>query len=127
MLPISKADHCEVVLNEHEADENAPTFLFECLNGHQQRECIKVKMALDSGDDLASMDAVFATVEKHLIGWANVGIEFSKGQLGEVINYMQCIELLGALVLQMPGVADKKKYKLPLQSSTENSAKSAED
>lgn len=125
MLPISTAEKCEAVLNEHAATENPPTFLFECLNGHQQRELLRIKEGLDKGSDLENMDKVFDAVESHLQGWEHMGIEYTKGCLSKAINYLQCLELLGQLVFQRPSMADKKKSKSPSPSNTVKPAKPA--
>ncbi len=118
MLPVSTAENCEAVLSEHAGLENPPTFLFECVNGRQQRELLKVKASLDSGDDLKDIDRVFVAVESHLRGWRNMGIEYAKDSLYETVNYLQCIELLAQLVWQRPSVADKKKPKSQSPSNT---------
>ena len=125
MLPVSTADTCKVVLSEHAAMENPPTFLFRFLNGHQQRELLQVKADMDKGDELEKFDAMFAAVESHLVGWENIDIEYGKGKLSEVIGWNEVISLLARLVYQRPCVADKKKCKSPSPLDMENSAKTA--
>ena len=127
MLPVSTMDTCPAILNEHAEKENPPTFLFECLNGRQQRELLRIKDGLDKGDDGDNFDKVFSAVELHLNGWENMGIPYTKGSLADTINYLQCLELLGQLVFQRPSVADKKKFRSPSPLSTENFASNAQE
>ena len=75
---------------------------------------------------LSGFDELFAFVESHLVGWENIDVGYEKGKLLDVIGYGQCMELLALLAFQGPSIADKKKYKLQLQASTEKSVKDAE-
>lgn len=122
MLPVSTAEKYEAVLIEHEEMENPPTFLFPCLNGRQQRELLLFKKDMRGAGDLADFDALFAKVESHLLGWKNMGIEYSKGQLMDVITYIQCVQLLALLTYQSLSIAAKKKSKSQSPSGTEKSA-----
>lgn len=72
-------------------------------------------------------DSLFDFIESYLVGWENIDIEYEKGKLIDVVSYGQCMELLALIAFQSPSVADKKKYKLPSQASTEKSAKDAEE
>ncbi len=127
MMPVSTEEKYRAVLKKHEEMENPPTFLFECLNGRQQREVLlfKESMGKQKTGTLANFDEVFGLVESHLVGWENIGVEYTKGGLSDIINYMQCLELLALIAYQPPSIADKKKSKSPSPLSTENSAKDA--
>ena len=128
MLPITTAEKYEVVLKEHLAMEDPPTFLFKCLTGVQQRDLLQLKEDLNKGDEIAKFNEMFATVESYLIGWENIDVEYGEGQLIEVINWDQCIWLMSSLVYQRPSVADKKKCKSesPLNGA-ESSAPTAQE
>lgn len=126
MLPVSTTEKYRAVLNEHAEIEKPPTFLFPCLNGRKQREVMAFREDLLQGT-LSGFDELFAFVESHLIGWENIDVEYEKGKLLDVVGYGQCMELLAMLAIQGPSIADKKKYKLQLQASTEKSVKDAPD
>jgi len=126
MLPISTEEKYRAILKEHEAIEDPPTFLFECLNGRQQREILLFKEGMGKGD-LADFDELFAQVGSHLLGWENIEVEYSKGGLMDAVSYIQCIELLALIAYQPPSIADKKKFKSPSPLSTENSANSVSE
>ena len=125
MLPVSTAENYEAVLIEHEGTENPPTFLFPCLNGREQRELLLFREGIGGTAGVAALDALFAKVESYLLGWKNMGIDYSKGQLMEVINYIQCTQLLALLTYQGPNRASKKKSKSPSPSNTVKPAKPA--
>lgn len=126
MLPVTTAEKYRAILNEHKEMENPPTFLFPCLNGRQQRDVLLFKEGMGTGN-LADFDALFDKVESHLLGWENIEADYSKGQLMDVITYMQCLELLALLTYQSPNIAAKKKSKSPSPSGTEKSAPVAEE
>ncbi len=126
MLPVSTTEKYRAVLNDHAEMEAPPTFLFPCLNGRQQREVMVVRAEIEIGS-AKGFDELFGLVESYLVGWENIDIEYKGGNLLDVINYSQCTELLALLAFQGPSIADKKKYKLRLQASTEKSAKDVKD
>lgn len=127
MLPVSTTDQCREILIEHVGTENPPTFLFKCLNGHQQRELLQAKEDLDKGNELEKFDGVFAAVESHLVGWENIDAEYGKVNLIDIISWQQAIDLLANLVYQKPSMAVKKKSKSPSPSGTETAAPAAKE
>lgn len=73
-------------------------------------------------------DAVVETAIKKLAGWRNMicgdqVIEFAPEKLLEICNFTEVLELLHSqMSKQRLDVEDKKKYDLPLPSSTDESA-----
>ncbi len=126
MLPVTPEEKYRAVLNKYEEMENPPTFLFECLNGRQQREVMLFRQGMGTGT-LADFDELYAQVESHLVGWENIEAEYTKGGLLDVVSYGECLELLALLAYQPPSVADKKKYKSPSPSGTETTAPPVQD
>ncbi len=124
MLPISPEEKYRAVLTKHMEMENPPTFLFECLNGRQQREVMLFRDGMGTGK-LADFDELFDQVESRLLGWENIEAEYTKGGLLDEVSYGECLELLALIAYQPPNIADKKKSKSESPLSTENSAKDA--
>jgi hypothetical protein len=100
----------KVVLACDLGKEAPPAFLYPFLTGRQQQALLadyeQIGTACSQMENLAR---AFAAAEKHLQGWENMGRAYEPGQLAEVCNVTEAMELVNRLLLQGPDASEKKR------------------
>ena len=76
---------------------------------NQQRKLISVLSSLDKGSLAEQFDAIIDVAAMMLTGWENIPLEFSRDNIGEVLNLEEIVEVLGFLVASTGTTADDKK------------------
>jgi hypothetical protein len=88
---------------------------------NQQRKLIGVLTSLDKGSLAEQFDAILDAAAMMLTGWENIPVEFSRENIGEVLNLEELVEVLGFLVASTGATADdKKKSESPHSSDAAN-------
>ena len=90
---------------------------------NQQRKLISVIGSLEKGSLVEQFDAIIDAATMMLTGWENIPLEFTRENIGEVLNLEEIVEVLTFLVSASTAAPeDKKKSELPRLSDAENSA-----
>ena len=90
---------------------------------NQQRKLISVIASLEKGSLVEQFDAIIDAATMMLTGWENIPLEFTRENIGEVLNLEEIVEVLTFLVSASTAAPeDKKKSELPHSSDAENSA-----
>ena len=93
---------------------------------NQQRKLISVISSLDKGSLIEQFDAITDAAAMMLTGWENIPVEFSRDNIGEVLDLGEIVEVLEFLVSSSTTTADdKKKSESPPLSDAVNSASPA--
>jgi hypothetical protein len=93
---------------------------------NQQRKLVGVISSLDKGSLIEQFDAITDAAAMMLTGWENIPVEFSRDNIGEVLDLGEIVEVLEFLVSSSTATADdKKKSELPPLSDAANCANPA--
>jgi hypothetical protein len=93
---------------------------------NQQRKLIGVISSLDKGSLIEQFDAITDAAAMMLTGWENIPVEFSRDNIGEVLDLGEIVEVLEFLISSSSATADdKKKSELLPLSGAANSASPA--
>jgi hypothetical protein len=93
---------------------------------NQQRKLVGVISSLDKGSLIEQFDAITDAAAMMLTGWENIPVEFSRDNIGEVLDLGEIVEVLEFLVSSSTATADdKKKSELPPLSDAANCASPA--
>jgi hypothetical protein len=89
---------------------------------NQQRKLISVIASLEKGSLVEQFDAIIDAATMMLTGWENIPLEFTRENIGEVLNLEEIVEVLTFLVSASTAAPeDKKKSESPHSSDAENS------
>ncbi len=109
-----------------------PTFFFKFLTGEEMLNVADINDRMDKTKTPNTLfEVVFGTAKKYLRGWENMidasgaDIPFDIDWLGKIVGLVECQELLGKLLYQLPNLEDKKKLELQSGSNTARRAKGA--
>ena len=116
--------------DEHLPTKKQPVFIFRYLNIIEWEKIAKLNDEFDKATDSSEMIGLaFSVIEKALCGWENMetasgkAIPYNVKKLKSMVTLQEATELMMAAVSQSPSIEDKKKFDLPSDSSTEQSAK----
>ena len=97
-------------------------------------EIAKLDTAFDVAvDSLTMIDLAFQAIEKTLCGWRNMKkasgeeIPYEPKKLKSMVTLQEATELMQAAVAQRPSLEDKKKFDLPSDLGTAESAKDVKE
>lgn len=90
---------------------------------NQQRKLISVISDLQKNSIGEQLDAILDAASMMLTGWENIPLEFTRENIGEVLNLEELVEVLSFLVSASATTpADKKKSESPPSSELGSSA-----
>ena len=76
---------------------------------NQQRKLIALMSSLEKSSLVEQFDAILDAAAMMLTGWENIPLEFSRENIGEVLNMEELVEVLTFLVSASSPTADDKK------------------
>ena len=141
-LPLEPNETFEIILDsdKNKPREDQPRFIYRHLNCSQWRVVANFRNSLEklkndkSAENILDrmMTKLKETATTNLIGWVNMKdlrgeyIPFDIEKFEDIVGLAEANELIVKLEDYRLMPADKKKFDLPLESSTEGSVKDAE-
>ena len=111
-------------------EKKRPVFIFRYISLKEWEDVANLDKQFGSTEDSQAMvDMALDIVKRSLVGWRNMvtpnggKIAFNLKKLKNIISLPEAMELMQAVVAQMPSFEDKKKLDLPSPSNTGPSAK----
>lgn len=109
-IAIEAGGRYPITLLNDQKKEPKPVFYFRFLTGRQQRKLLAAydvigRKSILEGSDL---EALFNGLREFLLDWENMPLAYDPAALEDLISLTEAMELYNHLLLQAPGMAEKK-------------------
>ena len=112
-----------IILDSDIEKPDAVIFLCRALTGRQQREISEFIEKVSGLENVAAIDETFRILALCVIGWDGIPEPYNPDKLMDILNTLEAGEIIRKTLFAGPTWADKKKFVLPSEVNTGESAK----